>query len=82
MPWTARDAPSTVKSPAKRKKWAEIANAVLADCMEDGGKESECAAQAKIVASTSVKKKAELILPVKKLVGIAKMVRKEMAKDG
>jgi len=76
MPWTASDAPSTVKTPAKRKKWAEIANAVREECIADGGEEKECDAQAKIVASTTVKKKAEMILPTMKIVEIARIARK------
>jgi len=43
VPWTAKDAKKFKKglTPAQAKKWAKIANGVLADCKKNGGKDCE-----------------------------------------
>lgn len=36
MPWTARDAPSTIINPEDRRKWAKIANRILQRTGDEG----------------------------------------------
>lgn len=56
MPWTARDASKHKKglTPAQQKKWASVANAVLAQCEKDKG--SDCEGKAIRIANSQVGK--------------------------
>jgi len=51
MPWTAADAPKKCKGD-DRAKWASIANAILRDCIADGGTDKSCAPRAIRIANS------------------------------
>ena len=54
MPWKSSDADSHRKglNPAQKKKWCDIANGVLADCMKKGGNDATCAPKAIRIANS------------------------------
>lgn len=59
MPWSPRDALKHKKglTPAQQKKWASIANSVLAQCQKDG--DSDCEGKAIRIANSQVAKSTD-----------------------
>lgn len=57
MPWTSADAEgftSAADTPEKRERWASVANSTRESCIEDGGNEEDCDAQAIRTANAAV----------------------------
>ncbi len=55
MPWSASDATKHTKaadSAAKKKRWATIANSVLASCLREGGSQKVCEGRAVRIANS------------------------------
>lgn len=57
MPWTPKEVDSHKKglSSDEKKQWCSMANAILRDCLKEGGKESECAGKAIRIANEKYK---------------------------
>jgi len=60
MPWTEEDANKHIKdvTPKEAKKWATIANSVLASCQKEGGK--DCEGMAVRIANAKCKEKSKV----------------------
>ena len=57
MPWKIADVASHMKglTPKQEERWVSIANSARAQCIKDGGKESECDGKAIRIANSAMK---------------------------
>jgi hypothetical protein len=69
MPWTKDDVDEFREglTEAQKARWVEIANSVRADCIEEGGSESECDAKAVRVANAEFEGKGASVLDLERL---------------
>jgi hypothetical protein len=69
MPWTVDDVDDHREglTEAQKEKWVEVANSARAECIEDGGSESECDARAVRVANSEFEDKGASVLDLERL---------------